>query len=838
MHVLIVMLALCGADAEAEPKPVAAEAAVDFVRDVQPIFAKHCHQCHGADEQESGLRLDVRDKALAGGDGGEVILPKNSGESELFARITEEDDDLAMPPDGKRLSDKEVAVVKDWIDQGAVWPDSAAGAVKTTSDHWAFQTPTRPELPMVESQSWVRNPIDAFVLAKLEAERISPAPAADKHTLMRRLYLDLLGLLPTPAEMDEYLNDSSPDAYEKLVDRLLASPHFGERWGRHWLDIARYADSNGYERDDVRPHAWRYRDWVIESFNRDQPYDQFVIEQLAGDLLPEATIAQKAATGFHRMTLTNTESGINKEDYRNREVVDRVNTTGTALLGISIGCAQCHSHKYDPLTQKEYYQFYAFFNNADETDLDLEMTPQEAEEFAAKEAAHNAKKARLQAEQGALKSLLAAKENWEAALAPEVVKPLDLPADLWRALVLGPARRTLAEQVLVDEFHASLEGREQAVSTDLKTLAVEARYIKKPYLMTLSQRTDEVRTTHVLLRGDFKQPGAEVKPTTPEVFPAFAPRGETADRLDLARWIVSPENPLTARVAVNQIWQHLFGRGLVTTVDDFGTQGALPSHPQLLDWLAVEFVENGWSRKQLIKQIVMSATYRQSSKARPQVDERDPDNALLARQSRFRVAGEIVRDIYLTACGKLCRKVGGPTIRPPLPESVINLGFKYRTIWETSRGEDQYRRGLYIHFKRSNPFPSLMTFDCPEATVTNVERNRSNTPLQALTTLNDPLFVETAQALGQRLLREEPTDDTARVQLAGRLCLNRELSSAETDVLLDVHQTERAAFAERPKLAEQFIGDYAIPDVPTVETAAWIAVARTVMNLDEFITRE
>ncbi len=838
MSSFLLILALLGADAEADQKPVAAKDAVDFVRDVRPILVKHCHECHGPDEQESGLRLDVRKSALEGGDSGAVILPGKSGESALIERITTDDDDLVMPPEGDRLSKAEIAMLRSWIEAGAKWPDSAAGSVKKTSDHWAFQPPVRAEPPAVKNRDWPRNEIDAFILARLEKEEIAPAPEADRSTLLRRLSLDLVGLPPTIEEREQFLNDSSPNAYEKLVDRLLASPHFGERWGRHWLDIARYADSNGYERDDVRPHAWRYRDWVVKSFNDDQPYDQFVIEQLAGDLLPEATIAQKTATGFHRMTLTNTESGINKEDYRNREVVDRVNTTGTALMGISVGCCQCHSHKYDPLSQKEYYQLYAFFNNADETNIDLDMTPQEAADFDARQAKHNAKKQRLQAQQRAIKALRAAKENWESALTPDVAQPLELSDDLWTALVDDPSQRSAAQKQLIKQFQESLPAREHHVSTDLRTLAVEARYIKKPYVMTLSRREKERRATHVLVRGDFKQKGTPVSATTPEIFPPLGSRGEAADRLDLARWIVSPDNPLTGRVAVNHLWQHLFGRGLVSTVDDFGTQGDKPSHPQLLDWLATEYIRRGWSRKAMVKLIVMSSAYRQSSRTRPELQPRDPDNRLLARQARFRVEGEIVRDLFLTASGLLSRKIGGPTIRPPLPESVINLGFKYRTIWETSAGEDQFRRGMYIHFKRTNPFPSLMTFDCPEASVTNVRRNRSNTPLQALTSLNDPLFVECAQALGRRLLADEPTDETARIQHAGRLCLARELTAKEIELLTNVYRQERKHFQQQPDAAAQFVGEYAATDIPPAETAAWIAVARTVLNLDEFITRE
>ena len=832
MHTLLFLTALLAADPEQTPK-------VDFVRDVRPIFVKHCNDCHGTDEQESGLRLDVRAKALEGGDSGRVIVSGKSGESALLARVISDDEDEIMPPEGERLSEKQVAIIRAWIDQGANWPDSAAGEVQQVSEHWAFQKPVRHDPPTVKNLNWPRNEIDAFVLARLEQDGIAPSPEADRSTLMRRLFLDLIGLPPTIAERKEFLNDTAPDAYEKLVDRLLASKHFGERWGRHWLDMARYADSNGYERDDVRPHAWRYRDWVIAAVNADQAFDQFVIEQLAGDLLPDAALAQKTATGFHRMTLTNTESGINKEDYRNRTVVDRVNTTGTVLLGMSVGCGQCHSHKYDPLSQKEYYRLYAFFNNVEETNIDLKMTPEEEATYNARKAAYDAKKKRLQGLSKALSPLASkSKADWVDALTPEIAEKLKIPQELHRGLLLTKSMRDKQQQEQVDAYYDDLVVRNQTISTDLRTLGVEERYIKKPYAMTISQRTKEPRETHVLLRGDFKTAGRAVQPGVPDIFPPLKPRGKTADRLDLAHWLVGPENPLTSRVAVNHIWGHLFGRGLVTTVDDFGTQGAPPSHPKLLDWLATEYPARNWSRKQLIKLIVSSAAYRQSSRTREDIQKSDPDNALLSRQSRFRVDGEIVRDMFLAAGGLLSRKVGGPTIRPPLPESVLNLSYKYRTIWEASQGEDRFRRGMYIHFKRTNPFPSLMAFDCPEANVANVRRNRSNTPLQALTALNDPVFVECAQALGRRLLSEESTDITARMQHAGLLCLSRDLTNREIELLTNIYRAERTEFDKDSKSAGAFVGEYALKEHPAAETAAWIAVARTIMNLDEFITRE
>jgi hypothetical protein len=650
-----IALGVAAARAADAPKPV------DFQREIQPIFARSCLSCHDARKQRGGLRLDQAETARRGGDSGPVIKPGDAAHSRLVRVVSGLDPELKMPPPGKApLEAREIELLRAWINQGAKWPEAAATMTQVVrSGHWAFQPVRRPSLPSVRAQTWLRNDIDRFVLARLEKEGLTPAPEADRATLLRRLSLDLLGLPPSVEEVEAFERDRAPGAYERVVDRLLASPHYGERWGRHWLDLARYADSDGYEKDTGRPWAWRYRHWVMDALNRDLSYDQFVIEQLAGDLLPGATTEQKIATGFHRNTLTNKEGGVDQEQFRVEQVVDRVNTTARALLGVTLACSQCHDHKYDPFTQREYYRFFAFFDSDKEVDIPAPLPDEPASD-----------------------SKIKAK-----TLAP--------------TLALGAARKT-----------------------------------------------------RVLIRGDFLRPGAEVEPGTPAVLPPLRPdpgRAKAPNRLDLARWIVRPDNPLTARVLVNWVWHKYFGRGLVTTLEDFGTQGEEPSHPELLDHLAAEFVRRGWSLKALHKHMVMSATYRQSSRVTPKSLRRDPLNVLLTHQARLRLEAEAVRDVSLAASGLLTRTIGGPSVRPPQPPGISELTYANSARWIESKGPDRYRRGMYIWFQRTSPYPMLMTFDAPDSNVCCVRRERSNTPLQALTMLNDAVFVECARALGRQL---------------------------------------------------------------------------------------
>ena len=739
-------------------------ATVDFTRDIQPLFAKHCLLCHGPDAAQGGLRLHTEAAASAELESGaHGIMPGRPGASEVLARVRSHDPLLQMPPEGDRLTAAEIKTLEAWIAQGAPW-----------DVHWAYRPLSDappPEVPEASVTSSVTpTAIDRFVLARLAEAGVNPSPEADRTTLIRRLFYDLVGLPPEPAEVDAFVADTSADAYEQLVDRLLASPHFGERWGRHWLDKARYADSDGYEKDNHRPDAWRYRDWVIRAINDDMPFDQFTIAQLAGDLLPDATPEQQLATAFHRQTLTNTEGGVDREQFRVAAVMDRTETLGTVWLGLSVGCARCHSHKYDQITQREYYALYAFFNNADEVEAQL---PEE----------------RLAA---------------AAAEAPE------------------PAAAEVSEPT----------SAEDASSPEAAPTTVPVRVVR--------ERVENRRPTHILRRGEFKQPLDAVSPATFTTLPPLRPRdgNETPDRLDLARWLVDGSNPLVPRVAANHIWKHLFGEGLVPTMNDFGVRGDPPSHPALLDFLARRLIDSGWSRKALIKEIVMSATYRQASRHRPELADIDPTNRLLHRQNRFRVDAEIVRDISLAAAGLLSTKLGGPSVFPPIPQGVTDLTYNSSFQWKTSEGDDRYRRGLYTYFKRTAPHPNLITFDCPDSNVSNVARDRSNTPIAALVTLNNATFVEAAQALAQQVLSEPDVADSERLILAVRRCIARAPTPGEMADFAALLTTSRTWYAEHPDEATHLIGDRPAPGMSPAENAAWITVVRIILNLDEFLTRE
>jgi len=664
--------------------------------------------------------------------------------------------------------------------------------------HWSFVAPTAPERPKVKRARWVRNAIDAFVLDRLEKEGIAPSPEADRRTLIRRLYLDLIGLPPTPEQVRAFVADRSPDAYERLVDSLLASPHFGERWGRHWLDLARYADSSGYQIDRPRPFAWLFRDWVINAINDDLPFNQFTIEQLAGDLLPGATLEQKTAAGFHRLTLMNHEDGVDQEEFRCKAKVDRVSTTGTVWLGLTVGCAECHNHKYDPISQREFYQFYAFFNNNQEVEV--------AAPGAADPARFEREKKDWDAEQARLKLLLAQFTKAKDSRSADVKRQLDR--------------------------HRRGEPRNGEAKAD-----------------SFFERTAPTRA-NIHVRGDFLRKGEEVSAGTPAVLPPLRKRGTDADRLDLARWLVAPENPLTARVAVNHTWQHLFGRGLVNTPDDFGTRGEGPSHPELLDWLAVAFSSSkfggrdsephlGWSRKALIKLIVTSATYRQVSRIRQELIDRDPLNILLARQNRLRVESEIVRDLSLAAGGLLNDDIGGPSFRPFLPDDVKQLGNAGAFTWTDTQGPEKYRRGVYIYAQRTVPYPTSMTFDQADSSQSCTRRERSNTPLQALTLLNHELFVECAQGLAKRMIDGVELSPRERIERAFEWCLARPPTRAELNRLQTLYKEQLHLAKRSPdaiaKLAGQISKDCS---GDAAEIAAFAALGQVLLNLDEFMTRE
>jgi hypothetical protein len=709
---------------------------ISFSRDVRPILAENCFHCHGFDakSRKANLRFDTPEGAFAKREGMPTLTPQQPEKSNLYLRIISEERDEVMPPPHtkKKLTPAQIQIIREWITQGAKY-----------EGHWAFEKPTLPEVPTLKDQKKVQ-PIDAFIRAKLETAGIEPSPRADKSTLIRRVTLDLTGLLPTPQEVEDFLKDNAPDAYEKVVDRLLASPHYGERQARYWLDLARYADSNGYTIDGPRS-IWPWRDWVIKSFNADTPFDQFTIEQMAGDLLPKATKEQQIATGFHRNTSFNEEGGTDPEQFRVERTIDRTNTTATVWLGLTFGCAQCHDHKYDPISQKDYYQLYAFFNSCDEPTLVVGGKPE-----------------------------LEAKVNELTTQANELKK-----------------------NGKPDEA-AKIEKEIKKLQGDI------------PSTLVLRERKTP-RETYIQIRGDFLRKGETVSPNFPTVLNSG--KAPHSTRLDLARWLISPENPLTARVQVNRVWQQFFGRGLVETENDFGTQGAFPTHPQLLDWLAVTFRTQGWSQKKLIRQIVLSETYQQSSQQRKDLIEKDPNNYLLAKQNRLRLEAEIIRDVSLCASGLLSPKIGGAGIYPPQPPELFKFTQNGRN-WPESKGEDRYRRGMYIFIWRQAQHPLLTTFDGADAQTACTKRNRSNTPLQALHLANDPVFIELAAGLGKRLSRIEGTN-SQRIEQAFLICFSRQPEPAEKDRLEKYLDAQKGTDPEK-----------------------WTRLARVLMNLDEFITRE
>ncbi len=1025
---VVVALSAIGVSASAAD-PVGNKGSIDFDRQVRPILSNTCFKCHGPDEEvrESGLRLDVRDEALQPADSGKpAIVPGKADESTLVKRIMSSNPKFVMPPpkSNKTLTQDQKDLLKAWIEQGADY-----------RQHWSFTKPIRPALPQVKNEAWSRNPVDRFILARLEAEGLRPSPEADRATLIRRLTLDLTGLPPTPSEVDAFLSDKRANAYELLVDRLLSSPHYGERMALDWLDAARFADTHGYHIDSGRDMT-RWREWVIDAFNRDLPFDQFTIDQLAGDLVPGATLEQKIASGFNRNHMITFEGGAIPEEYLTAYNVDRVNTTGTVWLGLTVACTQCHDHKFDPLTQKEFYGLYAFFNNIPENGLDgrkgnaVPMIPapsaleqQKLDQLAAaireaetkldapmptvdaaqldweRAAGKETPLAWSTLEPGTLKSqggttlkkrpdgtILASgatpatevynvsavtklrsvsairvellpddrlagkgpgrsvngnivmtdvrllidgkpvkfrnaaadfsQQDYAVAQAiddqpstgwaiyPEVGKPhsasfeiepaaqIDgkgelsvalafesayaghqpstfrlsvteardplrknpIPANLAKVLAAAPDQRTEAQRAELRRYYRSQISDEcRPLSDSLTKLRNERTEVENGVRTAMiMQELPQPRDTFMLVRGQYDKHGEKVEAHVPAFLPPL-PAGAPRNRLTLARWLVDPAHPLTARVTVNRFWQTFFGTGLVKTAEDFGSQGELPSHPALLDWLAVEFMTPeaarvpGWDVKALVKLLVTSATYRQSSVATEALIARDPENRLLARGTRHRLPAEFIRDQALAVSGLLNAEIGGRSVSPYQPPGIWEElasradGANWTAqVYSQSHGKDLYRRTMYTFWKRTAPPPSLMTFDAPDRETCTVRRARTNTPLQALVLMNDPTYVEAARKLAERMMTEGGATADERIAFAFRLATARPPSAEEGRVLKDVFDAELAAFRKDPAAALKLLAIGESPrntKLDAAELAAWSTVASVILNLDETVTK-
>jgi hypothetical protein len=823
---------------------------VDFERDILPVLAKHCFDCHGPDVQEARLRMDARTIVFRGGTHGPAVVPGKPDESLLVRRILTTDAATRMPLESDPLSSDEIGLIRSWIEQGANWPGGVGADVVSVDRHWAYVKPQRPPAPKVASRAWPRNAIDSFTLARLEKEKLSPAAFAAKERLIRRVTLDLRGTPPRLDEVDAFLQDNSPLAYEKLVDRLLASPYYGERWAIPWLDAARYTDSNGYQRDGRR-YYWSYRDWVVRALNEDMPFDRFTVEQIAGDLLPNATLSQIVATGFHRGTMVNVEAGSDPAEEYVLAVIDRVNTTGAVWLGTTIECAQCHDHKYDPFSQEEFYRLYAFFNNTvneisdpDEKSvieftgpkIEIPHSPGQQQIFQRLKTAVE----KLTKDLADLsEKLIAEQPDWEQQLAQEGEQPdSNVPDEIRKIAVAAAEDRTEKQQKRLTRYF--LARSEEFVESERRLKKAEAEFKEAAPTTTLVMKElPQPRMTRLFKRGDFLNPGEAVQSGTPTALHEMT-ADQTPDRLSLANWLVDEENPLMARVIVNRHWMEFFGRGLVDTPEDFGTQGARPTHPELLDWLATEFVRRNWSVKALHRLIVSSATYRQSARTTAEMKRRDPYNTLYTRGPRFRLKAELIRDNALALAGLLSDKMYGPPVFPFQPPGVWNHSGRASNEWTTSTGEDRHRRGLYVYWRRTVPYPSYVNFDVPRRETCSVERSRSNTPLQALTLLNDPVYFEAAVSLAARLMTEP--DVTAspeeRVAYGFRLATSRRPSVAEQDVLTGRYRAEVERYSSDPAAAKLLTDPWNIPNnLPLSEIAAWIHVSNILLNLDEVITK-
>jgi mono/diheme cytochrome c family protein len=805
---------------------------VDFSREIKPILSDRCYACHGPDasKRKAKLRLDTRDDALK-----LAIVPGKADASPLIARITTTDPHAQMPPPESkkpRLTPEQVATFKRWINDGAKF-----------DEHWAYTKPVKPAVPAVDG---VRSPhpIDAFVRFGLKAAGISPVAEADRVTLIRRLSFDLTGLPPTAADVDAFVNDRSPDAYAKLVDRLLASPHLGERMAIFWLDLVRYADTGGYHSDNHRD-IWMYRDWVIDAFNRNMPFDQFTRDQLAGDLIPNATREQRIASGYNRMLMTTEEGGAQPKEYAAKYAADRVRNVSATWLGSTMGCCECHDHKFDPFTMKDFYSLASFFADVQEKAVGRQdQTPFPTREQETRLKALDAKIANLKAELSKpSKELDDEQGRWEQSLKNQKDAAKKLPKEVTAALAVDPVKRNDKQKLaIMAYFRQSVSKAAESQRQALTATQKERDALAASIPTTLVSMSGTPRTMRVLPRGNWLDDTGEiVAPNAPAFLPAIPQNSKGRNsRLDLADWMVAADNPLTSRVFVNRVWKLMFGLGLVRSMEDFGAQGQPPTHPELLDWLAVSFREGGWNVKDLIRQIVTSATYKQASVVSKELRERDPANLLLARQNRYRLDAEIVRDNALAVSGLLSRRMGGPSVKPYQPAGYWSfLNFPKRD-WYADKGENQYRRGLYTYWCRTFPHPSLVAFDAPSREECVAERARSNTPLQALVLLNDPTYVEAARAFAVRIVTEGGETDEARIAFAFRAALSRPPRTDEMRLLTDLAGKHRAEYRADKTAAEKVLnaGQAAPPkDKDVAELAAWTSVARVILNLHEMITR-
>jgi hypothetical protein len=811
-------------------------------------LAEKCFQCHGldAENRETDLRLDTKEGLFSEVDsGGIAVVPGDPSKSVVYQRLVVEDEDQRMPPaDSKQLTLEEIELVKNWIESGATW-----------QQHWSLVAPQRPTAPKVSDAAWPRNELDHFVMARLDREGLKPSPAADKLTLLRRATLDLTGLPPTLEEAENFLADQSEQAYERVVDRLLKSPHYGEHMGRYWLDAARYGDTHGLHLDNFR-QIWPYRDWVIKAFNANMSFDQFTIEQLAGDLLPNATLDQKIATGFNRCNVTTSEGGVIPQEYYVHYTNDRVATTSTVWMGISMGCVTCHEHKFDPFVMKDFYQLFAFFNSLDGPVMDgnrQDTAPVVKIATAQQESELSSLDKRISELSNVMTSLIAevdqAQLKWEAQLRAGAAAKPDLPDEIVKLAQIAPQERNDDQQKKIrDHYRHHVSTHEPLVHAREELVSLQKRRTELDKLLPTTlvwKETAEPKPAHILTRGAYDKKGEQVYRNTPAALPPLQPlpEGSTPTRLHLARWLVSPEHPLTARVTVNRFWQQYFGIGIVETTEDFGSQGAPPSHPQLLDWLAVDFRESGWDVKRLQKMIVMSATYRQSSRVAPGMVERDAANRLLARGPRFRVDAEVIRDTALAISGLLVPKIGGPSVKPYQPPGIWNaVGYTDSNTAKFTRdsGDALYRRSMYTFWKRTAPPPTMSTLDAPSRENCTVRRSRTNTPLAALALMNDEQFVEASRAFAQLAMTAGGETEEERATYAFRLALTRQPSDAELAVLLDVYRSNLARFQADKETATKLINiGESKPDenLDPSELAAWTMIGNLILNLDETVTK-